>query len=94
MEQIIWAAIGVGGTVGAYVVYLGITKGVPAALTMIKGWFTAGKAELVQIEEVLSADIQALVARVEALEGKLASVASVAAPAVTPVGANTAAPAH
>lgn len=78
MEQLIAGAIGAAGMAGLCLLYMAVTKGLPALVTKLKAWFASGKAELEQIESVLSADIQALVARVEALEGKLAGVAAIA----------------
>lgn len=78
MEQLIAASAGAAGMGILCLVCMGLKKGIPALVAKLKGWFASGKAELEHIESVLSADIQALVARVEALEGKLAGVAAIA----------------
>lgn len=78
MEQLIAAAAGAGGMGVLCLVYVGLKKIIPALVTKVKGWFASGKAEIARVESVLSADYEALVARVEALEGKLAGVAAIA----------------
>jgi len=58
---------GVLAAVAIYVIYIVATKGVPAAWTMVKGWWTAGKAAEAALQSrltTLEADVKELKAKV------------------------------
>lgn len=42
--------LGLGLAVGGYVIYYAVKNGIPAAWTMLKGWWTQGKADLAGVK--------------------------------------------
>jgi len=59
--------IGGGAVVGAYLLYIAATKGAPAAYAVVKGWWTAGKADLA----ALKSDVENLKATVANIKTKV-----------------------
>jgi len=80
MNEFLPALAGAGGVVALYLLYLATTKGLPAAWSAIKGWWTAGATELANVR----ADIAALDAKLQTGLADIAAVkAKVTAPAQT-----------
>lgn len=68
--------IGLGGiaVVGAYVVYIAVTNGVPAAKQMLVDWWNKGKADLATVKaDVISLDAK-LMAEIETLKADVAAI--------------------
>ena len=59
--------VGVALVFALYFLYLAATKGVPAAWSLLKSWWNAGKAELAKVQSDLTA-------RVTTLEGDVSSI--------------------
>lgn len=62
--------LGAVGTVGAYLLYLGLTSGAPAVWAKLKTWWTSGQTEITAIK----GDIASAHAKIAAVAADVATV--------------------
>lgn len=67
MQWLLWIAPGIAAAVAGYVIYVSVTKGIPAAWTMLKNWWNKGKEDV----QAIKADVDALKAGYETVKQKL-----------------------
>ena len=67
MENLLWIVpFAVVGVVSV-IIYVALTQGIPAAVTMVKNWWTKGKADVALIK----ADVDAVKAEVQTIKQKV-----------------------
>jgi hypothetical protein len=78
MDWLLWIAPGAGGAVGLYVLYVGATKGVPAAASLVKNWWSRGASDLASVKgdvaglsSALSSDLAKIKTDVAAIRAKM-----------------------
>ena len=67
MQYVLWLGPGVVAAVAIYVVVYAIRHGVPAAVTMVKNWWSKGKADYALLKQ----DVDALKAGLDTVKQKL-----------------------